>query len=755
MGDIYIYTIFFLFGLAILDLVVGVSNDAVNFLNSAIGSKVATMRTILIIASIGVFFGSSFSSGMMEIAQKGIFNPQLLTFEEIMVIFMAVIITDVILLDVFNSLGLPTSTTVSLVFELLGASLCVATLKVYGETGGLEGVSSYLNWSSALTIVSGIFLSVAIAFTVGNLVQLIVRFLFTFRFEERLSKIGGIFGGVAITAIAYFLLIKGMKGAAFVSKEQLAWISNHTLPIVLGMLVFFWLLTEVLMRFFQVNPLKTIVLAGTFSLAMAFAGNDLVNFIGVSVSGYQAFMIWKASMLAPNELLMTGMTESLKAPWYLLTGAGAIMTITLWTSSKSRKVSETEVNLARQGEGDERFQANAVSRGIVGTVLYIEKAVNAALPARLKSRINHRFMKEELFFGMAIHDKPAFDLVRASVNLMVASILIAIATSFKLPLSTTYVTFMVAMGTSLADRAWGRESAVYRVAGVINVILGWFVTAIVAFVSAMLMAAAIFYGGFPATVGLVAMALFLIISSNVRFKRKQKAIAEENELLNIVEVEFNELINDLRKKAENTLDDLRRTYAICLRELSLENKPMLDRVRKEIVKVDDYVEKQKSKQIKFTKRLNPNETNSGAMFLLLFDYLGTASHKLNKMSAQAYEHVNNYHKPLSPEQREQLRELERMFSKYMNLITKAIKEKNFDNISAIKEEKRKLHRHIGDLIEKQVADTAKNSGGSKNAMLVFGIYVTTKDLVSASYRALELFSDFLAKEKKAILSGDY
>lgn len=755
MGDIYIYILFFLFGLAILDLIVGVSNDAVNFLNSAVGSKVATMRTILIIASIGVFLGSSFSSGMMEIAQKGIFNPQLLTFEEIMMIFMAVIITDVILLDVFNTIGLPTSTTVSLVFELLGAALCVAVLKVYTATGALDGVSAYLNWSSAGKIISGIFLSVVISFSVGNLVQLIVRFLFTFRFEERLQNIGGIYGGIAITAISYFLLIKGLKGATFVSKDQALWIQENTLLILGVLFVFFSLLTHILMRRFNVNPLKTIVLAGTFALAMAFAGNDLVNFIGVSVGGYQAYLLWQQSTLAANEFLMTGMAEGgLKAPWFLLMGAGAIMTITLWTSSKSRKVSETEVNLARQGEGDERFRANAVSRAIVGSVLHIERALNAAMPARLKARISHRFVKDELFFGMPMQDKPAFDLVRASVNLMVASILIAIATSFKLPLSTTYVTFMVAMGTSLADRAWGRESAVYRVAGVLNVILGWFITALVAFVSGMLMAGIIFFGGFLAIIALVAMALFLIISSNIRFKKKEKARKEEDELLNAVEVEWDQLIVDLRKKAADVLDDFRRTYAICLRELALENKAMLERMRKESHKVHGQVEKQNNKLTKFTKRLKKPELSSATMYLLLFDNLLTGARKLHEMTALSFEHVNNFHKTLTNTQRDNLRNLERIYSAYLEKVIKSLEDRNFEEIEKFTVEKNKINDLINKLIDQQIEEAHSTEGGSRNANLILRIYMTTRGLVGVTHRTLEIFGEFLAKEKRAQLNKD-
>ncbi len=750
MGDIYIYILFFLFGLAMLDLIVGVSNDAVNFLNSAVGSKVASMRTILIIASIGVFLGSSFSNGMMEIAQKGIFNPQLLTFEEIMMIFMAVIITDVILLDVFNTIGLPTSTTVSLVFELLGAALCIAVLKVYADTSSLEGVSAYLNWSSASKIITGIFLSVVISFTVGNLVQLIVRFLFTFRFEERLKRIGGVYGGFAITAITYFLLIKGLKDSSFITKDQLTWIKENTLVILVALFIFFSLLTQILMRRFNVNPLKTIVLAGTFALAMAFAGNDLVNFIGVSVGGYQSFMLWSQSGLPANEFLMTGLSEGgLQAPWYLLMGAGTIMTITLWTSSKSRKVAETEVNLARQGDGDERFRANAVSRAIVGSVLNLEKTINAAMPARLKARISHRFVKDELFFGMPLQDQPAFDLVRASVNLMVASILIAMATSFKLPLSTTYVTFMVAMGTSLADRAWGRESAVYRVAGVINVILGWFVTALVAFLSAMLMAAAIFFGGFIAIVALVALALFLIITSNIRFKRKEKARREEHELLNALEVEWDQLIVDVRKKASDIIGDFRRTYAITLRELALENKSMLERMRKEASKVNNQVEKQNGKLSKFTKRLKSSELTSATMYLLLFDNLFNGSKKLQEMTNLAFDHVNNFHKPLSDLQRENLRNLERLYSNYLNKVAEALDARNFEEVGKLAIERTKINGVIQKLIEQQIEETHRAEGGGRNAQLIFKIYITTRDLVNTSQQTLDIFSEFLAKEKRA------
>nr|HPI80404.1 inorganic phosphate transporter [Cyclobacteriaceae bacterium] len=516
--SIYLVLICVLFSLAFIDLIVGVSNDAVNFLNSAIGSKVASFKTILIVASLGILLGASFSSGMMEVARKGIFNPAFFTFDKVMIVFLAVMLTDIILLDFYNTLGLPTSTTVSLVFALLGGALVTGLLIAFDNGYGFEKWVEIINYSSALTIVSGIFLSVFISFIVGAMVQHVSRIVFTFDFERNLKRYGAVFSGIAITTIIYFLLIKGVKGSTLVSPKQIDWILAHTWVIVVISLAFWSIAIQILMWWKRINPLKAVVLLGTFSLAMAFAGNDLVNFIGVSIAGLISFQSWAASNIPATEFNMAGLGLSVVTPSWILLLSGFIMVVTLWTSAKSRKVSETEVSLSRQDEGDERFKANFISRVLVGIAIGAGNVVEAIIPKPWRHSLSKRFAKNGTD-NFDEKEKPSFDLIRASVNLLVSSILIAYATSKKLPLSTTFVTFMVAMGTSFADQAWGRESAVYRVAGVINVIAGWLTTALVAFTACGFFALILYKTGMVGVFALVAVAVFLLVRSHILFKR--------------------------------------------------------------------------------------------------------------------------------------------------------------------------------------------------------------------------------------------
>lgn len=511
--DIYLILVIALLILAVGDLVVGVSNDAVNFLTSAIGSRVASQRTILIIAAAGVFAGAAFSSGMMEVARKGIFNPSFFSYADVMVVFMAVMITDIILLDTFNSFGMPTSTTVSIVFELLGASVMVGWLMIQKGDNSELNLLDVINTSKASQIIAGIFLSIGVAFSIGALSQWISRLWFTFNIRRGIAKYGALFAGICMTIIIYFLLIKGIKGADF-GKEISGLFLNNALQIVIGAFVLSTLLLWVLQKVFSVNPLKVVVLTGTFSLAMAFAGNDLVNFIGVPITGYQSYFLWQESGLPADAFSMSALQSAVETPKLLLFMAGAVMVLTLWLSAKARKVTDTSVNLGSQGAVDERFKPNLVSGGIISVATVFSNFFTAVIPEKTRDRINSRF---ELV-AVEEEDQPAFDLLRASVNLVIASILIAFASSLKLPLSTTYVSFMVAMGASLADRAWGAGSAPYRVAGVVNVIGGWFLTAFAAFSVAGIIALAISYGGNYVALGLFAVALFAFVRNNRRKK---------------------------------------------------------------------------------------------------------------------------------------------------------------------------------------------------------------------------------------------
>ncbi len=491
MDNIYLLMVIALGVLAVIDLVVGVSNDAVNFLSSAIGSKAVSFKTIMIVASIGIACGALFSSGMMEVARKGIFVPENFMFNEIMIIFMAVMITDILLLDVFNTLGMPTSTTVSIVFNLLGAAVCIALLKISADpTQTYSDIYEYINTETATKIIFGILLSVFVAFSVGALVQYISRMLLSFHFEKKATWVGALFGGIALTALIYFILMKGIKGAE-IAKQPMGFLNGKTIKqfleqnvmqLVSAFFVLWTAFSYIYMKFMKKNIYKLIIIIGTFSLALAFAGNDLVNFIGVPIAGWQSFEMWNASGIPANEFSMEALGKKVPTPTLWLILASAIMVATLWLSSKSKEVLKTSLNLSSQEDTKERFQPNFLSRAIVRGSILMSRTVTAITPKSLAKKINIQFKKPVIVLSKdKSYEVPVFDMVRASVNLMVAGILISIATSYKLPLSTTYVTFMVAMGTSLADKAWGAESAVYRVAGVLNVIGGWFLTAFSAF----------------------------------------------------------------------------------------------------------------------------------------------------------------------------------------------------------------------------------------------------------------------------------
>ena len=531
MDNIYLFMLIAITILAVVDIVVGVSNDAINFLNSAIGSKVISLRTIMIVASIGIFIGAVFSSGMMEVARKGIFIPAEFEFGEIMLIFMAVMITDILLLDFFNTLGLPTSTTVSIVFNLLGAAVVMSIIKISAsDTETFSELGNYINTETALTIISGILLSVLIAFSVGALVQWVSRMLFTFNYEKRIKNFGVFFGGVALTAITYFIFLKGLKGTPYYSELKGLLEGNETF-IILGSFVFWTLFSYLFEKITKKTVLLFVIAVGTFGLALAFSGNDLVNFIGVPMAAYHSYEAWVAGGMDPT-MSMAVLEEKVPAEPLLLFIAGGIMVLTLWFSKKAKSVSETEISLSRQGETHEKFEPNRLSRSVVKVTTQLSSYFSVIIPKSIQESISKSFYKpESLLTKDQSIDAPAFDMIRASVNLMVAGVLIAIATSMKLPLSTTYVTFMVAMGTSLADRAWGRESAVYRVAGVLNVIGGWFGTAVGAFIASGIVVFLINWNPMVMTPILLLLTVVLLYRNYKSHKNKTSKVLEEDSLL--------------------------------------------------------------------------------------------------------------------------------------------------------------------------------------------------------------------------------
>ncbi len=735
METIYVIIVAVLFLLAASDLVVGVSNDAVNFLNSAIGSKVAPFKVIMIIASLGIIVGATFSSGMMEVARKGIFHPQYFYFSEIMYIFLAVMITDVILLDTFNTYGMPTSTTVSIVFELLGAAVGIALIKGYTDPNAMD-LSEYINSAKALAIISGILLSVVISFTVGAIVQFLTRLVFSFDYKKNIRRYGAIWGGIAITAITYFILIKGAKGASFMSSDLKKTIIENTMLIILISFAAWTILLQIFSWFTKLNILKMIVLVGTFALAMAFAGNDLVNFIGVPLAGYESFNAFIANPGAdPGGFLMADLTGKVKTPTLFLLIAGLIMVVTLWFSKKARTVTKTELNLARQDAGYERFGSTGFARTMVRATSSASKGINAFLPASVVSGIERRFDQSKTVVEVADGEEaPSFDLIRASVNLVVASILISFATSLKLPLSTTYVTFMVAMGTSLSDKAWGRESAVYRITGVFSVIGGWFLTAFSAFTVAFLVAFALYYGGFIAVFVLLAIAIFLVYRTHGIHK---KASAEQDDddqdvhtisESNIAEKSSKTIVKNLKKvtkEFENTILGMEK-----------EDLKALKASHKEIAKITTKTKYLKDNIHVIVDKLKEDSENSAYYFVEVMDYMREMLHSINFVNTPIYEHVDNNHKPFIPDQLDELKALHKDLSTLIAMVTQAMETGDYSNLDEILETQATMFKHVEKVRKTQIKRVKAGVVGTKNSILFLNIVNETKNI---SLQVVNLF----------------
>ncbi len=751
MEDVYIVMLVALLALAITDLVVGVSNDAINFLNSAIGSKAVSMRTILIVASIGVAIGAIFSSGLMEVARKGIFLPQQFYFEEIMIIFMAVMITDVLLLDFFNSIGLPTSTTVSIVFELLGAAVSIAVIKIYKDGNDLSLLASYINTSKATEIIIGILMAVVIAFIVGLVVQYISRLIFSFQFERKMKYVGSIFGGASLTAILYFILIKGLKSVPYLSEDTLTYINENTLIIILIGFVFFSIISQLLMSMFKLNILRVIIVIGTFALALAFAGNDLVNFIGVPIAAWQSYNLWEtayqSSGTLPSEMLMSGLSGSVPTPEFLLIIAGGVMVVTLWFSSKAKAVVETGVNLARQGDGVERFEPNWLSRSIVRYSVMFSGAVSTAMPKAIKNKIDKKFEKPEHHTRSKRLDAPAFDMVRASVNLVVASILISIGTNLKLPLSTTYVTFMVAMGSSLADRAWDRESAVYRVAGVLNVIGGWFVTALVAFTAAAIFACIIYYGGTIALAILIILAVVLVVRSGIIHSRKSKE-EKKNKRYNRTDIiTINEITTETSENISSVIHGINRMYTKTVDNLGYHDLGKLKKNNKAIGKLEEEVDELKGNIFYFIKSLDDDSVEASKFYILILDYLQDMTQSIAFITRNSYNHVHNNHKNLKFNQIRDLKKVDERMQVLFDDIEYAFNNHEFAKIDQILKDKQELLDYVSDLIQKQINRIRTSETSPRNTKLYFGLLLETRDLITSTMSLLQLFQEFYREAK--------
>ena len=732
--------------LAILDIVVGVSNDAINFLNSAIGSKAISLRTIMIVASLGIFIGAVFSSGMMEVARKGIFNPGEFFFDEIMIIFMAVIITDILLLDFFNTLGLPTSTTVSIVFNLLGASVVMSLFKILdSESQTLADIGTYINTDKAITIISGILLSVLIAFSVGAIVQWVSRVIFTFQFEKKVKNFGALFGGVALTSITYFIFIKGLKGTPYYSDMSGFLKSNEILIVAIAFLIL-TAFSFLFQKISQKSVLLVIILVGTFGLALAFAGNDLVNFIGVSMAAYHSYEAWSISGIDPSLFSMESLDKKVPAEPLLLFIAGGIMVVTLWFSKKAKTVAETEIGLSRQHDTHEKFKPNLFSRILVNLFFKASSAIGSIMPESITNKIEMSFESNKTFLinkDQSV-DAPAFDMIRASVNLMVAGILISIATAMKLPLSTTYVTFMVAMGTSLADRAWGRESAVYRVAGVVNVIGGWFLTALGAFIASGIVVFLISLDMITMIPVLLLLTVTLLTRNFIKHKSKETQISRK-ELKMSESRTVQGIISESADNIVNVVSRAKKIYAGILKGLSAQDVKLLKKRKKGVAKLESEIEDLRDNIFFLIKNLDETSVRGSSFYISILAYLTDIAQSVEFISKKSYKHVNNQHEKLKFNQFKDLMEIDDRLNLMYSEITEIFNAKKFERISIVLAQKQEIISFISRKIEAQIDRTRSEESSPKNTTLYFNILLETKDLVNST---MNLMDEYYSGYKK-------
>lgn len=743
METIYLCIIIFLFVLAIFDLMVGVSNDAVNFLNSAVGAKAASFKTILFIAGVGIFIGASLSNGMMDIARHGIYQPEHFYFAEIMCILLAVMLTDVVLLDVFNSMGMPTSTTVSMVFELLGGTFALSLIKV--QSSDTLGLGDLINTDKALSVIMAIFVSVAIAFFFGMLVQWIARMVFTFNYKKKMKYSIALFGGIAATSIVYFMVIKGLKDSSFMTGTNKEWIQENTLLLVACFFVFFTILMQIL-HWLKINVFKVVVLMGTFALALAFAGNDLVNFIGVPLAGYSSFIDYTANgtPAGPDGFLMTSLMGSAKTPWYFLIGAGAIMVYALCTSKKAHAVIKTSVDLSRQDEGEENFGSTPIARTIVRFSLTLANGLSRILPESTKRWIDSRFRKDEAI----IADGGAFDLVRASVNLVLAGLLIALGTSLKLPLSTTYVTFMVAMGTSLADRAWGRDSAVYRITGVLSVIGGWFITAGAAFTICFFVTMIIHFGGSIAIIALIALAAFTLIRSQVMFKRK-KAKEKANETLKQLMQATNSdealqlMRQHTREELGKVLEYAEQNFELTVTSFLHENLRGLRRAMG-----STKFEKQLIKQMKRTgtvamcKLDNNTVLEKGLYYYQGNDFASELVYSISRLCEPCLEHIDNNFNPLDAIQKGEFGDVAEDITYLIQQCRLKLEANDYSNFEEELRKANDLNSQLSHLKRQELQRIQSQTGSIKVSMVYLTMIQEAQNVVTYTINLMKVSRKF-------------
>lgn len=733
---------------AIFDLIVGVTNDAVNFLTSSIGSKAAPFKIIMIIASAGILVGVTFSAGMMEVARKGIFHPELFTMPELLTIFLAVMITDILLLDLFNTYGLPTSTTVSIVFELLGSAVALSMIKLAAHADSGLNLVDYINSTKAITIISGILLSIIVAFASGAFVQFISRLIFTFDYKKRLKYYGALWGGVALTVISFFILVKGASGATFMDPQMVTWIKNHSFIIMGAIFATSAIILQVLISAFKINILKPIVLMGTFALAMAFAANDLVNFIGVPLAGLNAFKTAMASS-DPMNITMEALSGKIHTQTFIMLIAGSIMVVTLWVSRKAKTVTETEISLGQQDEGMERFESVWLSRRIVNLFHSMFTSVKAVSPPIIGKIVARRInpIPEDTHVGGK--EKPSFDLLRASVNLMVASAVVSLATSLKLPLSTTYVTFMVAMGSSFSDRAWGRESAVYRVTGVLTVIGGWFMTALIAFVVSFICGNIIYYFKMPGVVCLMIF-VFLMILRNKKHHEGSEKTKEEITIYHLEEVE------DFQSSVSATFDHL----ALHLQGIRLSLKTAFNALFEEDL---ETLREQRRKVKQFQMSSNIIIANIFKVLRLLqrTDHKGSYNYyqiirRLQKLNdgyrdtvIRSTMHVANRHTGLLPAQIEELKEIKTEILYILEQVEIAFNKKDIVDCTHIAARFHYLRDLVDEYNANQIARIREESSKTRLSIMYYAISGNCVMMAKQTIKLLEIFNEALPSENGA------
>ena len=748
METFYLFLVIFLFVLAVFDLSVGVSNDAVNFLNSAIGSRAASFKVIMVIAAIGIFVGASLSNGMMDIARHGIYQPQHFFFSEIMCILLAVMLTDVVLLDIFNSLGMPTSTTVSLVFELLGGTVAIALVKIAHSDGALQ-LGNLLNTDKAFTVILAIFLSVAIAFFFGTVVQYLSRLIFTFNYKKHTKYFIALFGGLAATSIIYFMLIKGLKESAFMDGELKTLIYSNTDKVVWGAFIFFTILMQVL-HWLKVNVFKVIVLMGTFALALAFAGNDLVNFIGVPLVGYSSYidLMAQGGTTTTDTFLMESLLAPAQTPWYFLVGSGLVMVIALATSKKAHSVVKTSLDLARQSEGNESFGTSPVARMLVRTCNNASSTLLSVVPPRVKDWIDSRFNNDEII----LEDRASFDLVRASVNVVLSGLLIALGTSLKLPLSTTYVAFMVAMGSSLADRAWGRESAVYRITGVLSVIGGWFITAGAAFTICFLVAIIIYFGGIAAMAAMVGLAVYMLIRSQVAYKKKLKKEALKEEVNTTVAklrdtTDSHEALSLFR---EHSREELNAVLLFAADALDRSVHGFMNENLRELRKVLNEVEEKKVhlKQVKRVGTLGVTHlehdiaVEKGLYYYQGNDFASEIIFSIRRLTEPSKEHVDNNFSPLSEVQKGDFGKMTESIITYLKRSASMIEKNDYHRLDDVVAESVTLTSQLTALKKGELKRIQGQSGSTKVSMVYLNMVQEAQNVVSFTANLVKVSRKF-------------